>query len=115
MGSGCIVGSRAIAKTNKYFSKNYFLFFGQEFRDGWAQNAFISIYRNYRKLCKNTQGDVPTRPPITACPLRHLCEEVTSVPGHVATQVARVTTGASRQCHLFGYISTNSIQIISIV
>ena len=38
--------SRAIAKTNKYFSKNYFLFFGQEFRDGWAQNAFISIYRN---------------------------------------------------------------------
>ena len=46
MGSGCLVISRAIAKTNKYFSKNYFLFFGQEFRDGWAQNAFISIYRN---------------------------------------------------------------------
>ena len=51
MGSGCLVRSRAIAKTNKYFSKNYFLFFGQEFRDGWAQNAFISIYRNLAFYC----------------------------------------------------------------
>ena len=49
--------SRAIAKTNKYFSKNYFLFFGQEFRDGWAQNAFISIYRNTDwQSCPNWVG-----------------------------------------------------------
>ena len=40
----------------------------------------IDNFIYFRKLCKNTRGDVPTWSPITACPLRHLCGEGAKCP-----------------------------------